>query len=240
MKLGAMSDMNSPIFLAVDVDDLAKVRELVKQTAPFVGGYKLGPRLCLRYGAELISEVANSKPVFVDQKYFDIPTTMESAVRATFEAGASYTTVHAQAGTEALTRLAKLEKELSATRPFKILAVTILTSFKQEGLPPNSNSLPIKEQVSALAIAAFTCGISGIVCSPEEVDAVRNLNKSAFIVVPGIRMDSVKGDDQNRIAGPAETLRRGASALVVGRPIVEAQDPATAAKKFFEDCQRAR
>lgn len=224
--------LQNPIFLALDVDDLAQVRHLAKSTAPYVGGFKVGPRLCLRYGPALIGELAQLRPVFVDNKYFDIPNTMASAVQATFEAGASFTTVHAQAGEEALTRLAALEGELNKTRPFKILAVTILTSFAQSGLPVVSQKMPIPQQVEALGDLTVQSGLSGLVCSAEEVAALRQRLPNTFLVVPGIRLPGQERGDQNRVADPAHALRVGASALVVGRPIVEAADPARMAEQF--------
>lgn len=231
-----MNRLNPPYFLALDVDDVQQARRLVDKVAPHIGGIKLGPRLCFRYGAELIGEFAKTKPVFVDCKFFDIPNTMESSVRTAFAAGASFTTVHAQAGAEALKRLAQVEKELNQERPFKILAVTILTSFTQAGLPPNSQAMAMGEQVSQLATLALKSGLSGLVCSPEEVQMLRQQDKDAFLVVPGIRLEKVQGDDQARVSGPAQALRQGASALVIGRPILEAPDPAAAAELFQKAC----
>ncbi len=95
------------------------------------GGFKLGPRLLLKYGQSLIQEIAQYAPVFVDCKFFDITSTTMAAVRSSFEAGASVVTVHALNGKECLQALAKLEKELNQIRPFKILCVTILTSWSQ-------------------------------------------------------------------------------------------------------------
>jgi hypothetical protein len=126
MKLNQSSEpMRNPIIAALDVDSRDQALKLADDLADVVGGFKVGPRLCLRYGQDLVKEVAARAPVFVDNKHFDIPSTMEAAVRASFEAGASLVTVHALSGREALTKMATLEKELSQKRPFKILAVTI-------------------------------------------------------------------------------------------------------------------
>ena len=144
------ASLSNPIFLAVDVDTAEKALELVRETRAFVGGFKIGPRLCLRYGESLLKEISRHGNMFIDNKYFDIPNTMESAVRASFDMGASFCTVHAQAGREALTQLAKLEEEFCQTRPFRILAVTVLTSFKQDGLPL-THKTPIAEQTQTLA-----------------------------------------------------------------------------------------
>jgi len=230
--------LSNPIFVALDVDTPEIALELVRQTRAFVGGFKVGPRLSLRYGEPFLKEVARHGNMFVDNKYFDIPNTMLSAVRASFEVGASYCTVHAQAGREALERLAELEVELNRVRPFRILAVTILTSFRQDTLAPNSQSLPIADQAVMLAQSAFDCGLTGLVCSPEEVAHLRQRFPDAFLVTPGIRMSHEDVGDQRRVADPCSTLRRGASALVVGRPICESLEPARAAKIYYEEIQK--
>lgn len=225
--------------MAVDLDDADRAMELVRQTRAFVGGFKIGPRLALRYGEPFLKEVARHGAMFVDNKYFDIPNTMESAVRASFEAGASFCTVHAQAGSEALSLLAKLEVELCQIRPFRILAVTVLTSFKQDSLPPLVKAIPIAEQAVALAQLVIDSGLTGLVCSPEEVETLRRLFPQAYLVTPGVRLSGEDRGDQKRVSDPITALKRGASALVVGRPIYESLDPAQAAKHYYEEIQKA-
>ena len=112
---------NNPLMLALDVDQAEVAVEFAKRLDGKLGAIKIGPRLVLRYGADLISKLATFAPVFVDNKYLDIPNTMEAAVRASFDAGATFTTIHAWAGPEALARLSKVEAELNSKRPFKIL-----------------------------------------------------------------------------------------------------------------------
>ena len=192
--------MSNPIFVALDVDTAEEALDLVRQTRAFVGGFKVGPRLSMRYGETLLKEVARHGNMFIDSKFFDIPSTMESAVRAAFELGASYCTIHAQAGREALSRLAAVEAELSRTRPFRLLAVTVLTSFRQDTLSPVSQKMPIAEQTLALARLTIDCGLSGLVCSPDEVEVLRRNFPAAFLVTPGVRMSHEDRGDQNRVS----------------------------------------
>ena len=170
--------------------------------------------------------------VFVDNKYHDIPSTVLAAVRATFESGASFATVHAGNGREALGELAKLEKELSAERPFKILSVTALTSFSDSTVPSNWAKQLMLTHVEQLAQDSYSAGISGLVCSPEEVSNLRKKYPDSYLVTPGIRMPTDAKGDQSRVMSPREALLAGSSALVIGRPIVEAADPSDAAKKI--------
>ncbi|MCM2282233.1 MAG: orotidine-5'-phosphate decarboxylase [Bdellovibrionaceae bacterium] len=227
--------LENPIIVALDVDSLARCRELAGVLAGKVGAFKVGPRLCVRYGADLVRELAAHAPVFVDNKYLDIPNTMESAIRATFEAGATFATVHAWAGPEALKRLAAVEAELSAQRPFQILVVTVLTSYSADTLPPHVRAVPISTQVRELADMSVSCGLQGLVCSPEEVADLRRSHPSAFLVTPGIRLPSDDKGDQKRIMGPREARELGASALVIGRPIVDAQEPVAAVERVLAD-----
>lgn len=233
------SRMTNPIFVALDVDTAEAAIDLVKQTRAFVGGFKVGPRLCLRYGETLLKEIARHGNMFVDNKYFDIPNTMEAAVRASFAVGASYCTIHAQSGREAMSRLAAVESELSKQRPFRILAVTVLTSFRQDSLPAVTQNMPIAEQTLSLAQLTIDSGLSGLVCSPEEVESLRQRFPQAFLVTPGVRLSHEEKGDQTRVADPCTALRRGASALVVGRPIYESLEPAQAAKIYYEEIQKA-
>ncbi len=236
--------MANPVIAALDVDSMDECLRIAylltsKNGAPKIGALKVGPRLCIRYGASLIQRLSEMAPVFVDNKYFDIPSTMESAIRATFEAGATLATVHAGAGPEALCRLAKVEAELNQIRPFKILAVTILTSFSQETLPANANALSISDQVERLARSVAENGLTGLVCSSHEAALLRKSLPSSFLVTPGVRMPGDAPGDQKRIDTPADALRKGATALVVGRPIIESSDPVAALIKILSSIQEA-
>lgn len=220
-----MMQLRSPVMLALDVDDFSKGLALVRSLGSDLGAVKVGPRLLIKKGAEIVQELAKHCPVFVDNKYYDIPNTMESAVRATFEAGATFVTVHASAGPEALARMASLQSEFRKQRPFQILCVTILTSFTAQGLPTGLRGQPIDTLVQGLAKDVLASGCDGLVCSPHEVKSLRGLSASAFLVTPGVRMEAVPGDDQARVMTPAQALHEGASALVIGRPLLQAADP---------------
>lgn len=238
MSQAPRAALTNPIFVALDLDNAQQAMDLVRQTRAFVGGFKIGPRLCLRYGESLLKELSRHGNIFIDCKFFDIPNTMESSVRASFELGASYCTVHAQAGREALSRLAEVEEELCRIRPFRILAVTVLTSFRQDTLPSVTQGMPIDDQTVALARLSVDCGLSGLVCSPEEVGRLRQLFPDSYLVTPGVRLSHEEKGDQKRVSDPRTALQRGASALVVGRPIYESLEPALAAKTYYEEIQK--
>ena len=223
--------LNNPLIVALDVDEEVKARQLASDLTEIAGGFKLGPRLLLKTGSRLVRDLAEKAPVFMDCKFFDIPSTMESAVRSCFDAGATLVTVHTLAGKEALDRLAKLERDLHSIRPFKILCVTVLTSWSEESKPKMFTGRKISEDVRDLSQMVVDSGLSGIVCSPEELDLFPAGN-SLFKVTPGIRFSLQDRADQKRVMGPKEAMEKGATALVVGRPILEAANPVEAALDF--------
>ena len=225
-----LSPLKNPLIVALDVDSDIEALRLADDLHELAGGFKLGPRLIHRYGQSLNLKIAERAPLFVDCKFFDIPSTMEAAVQAAFDSGASLVTVHAMAGAEALQKLATLEKKLSVQRPFRILCVTILTSWSEQSLPPVLIQQPIAKHVEQLASLVQNAGLAGVVCSPEELPLLKN--KGLYLVTPGIRFDSGDQgdkDDQKRTMTPFAAMQAGASALVVGRPIIQAADPKAAA-----------
>ncbi len=234
MKKNSLDDrfgpLKNPLIIALDVDSDQQALKLANNLSEFAGGYKLGPRLLHRYGPTLSEKIAKIAPVFVDCKFFDIPSTMEAAVQACFDSGASLVTVHALAGIEALTRLAELENKLNQERSFRILCVTILTSWNEQSFPANFKVLPVDQHVQNLVDLVQASGLSGVVCSPEELDLF--LGKNLYLVTPGIRLEKNSKNDQKRTKTPFEAMKAGASALVVGRPIIEAADPWKAAMEI--------
>ena len=222
--------LKNPIIVALDIDNADAAYKLAEEIGEIVGGIKVGPRLVMREGQSLITKLAKFAPVFVDMKHFDIPSTMLSGIQASFDAGATLVTIHALAGKEALMECANLEAKLNQQRPFKILAVTILTSWSNETLPSNLQKKSVSEHVLELAGAAEEAGLSGLVCSGHELDLLTS--KKLYKVVPGIRMDLEERQDQKRVMDPKEALKKGASALVVGRPILHAMSPKEAAMDY--------
>lgn len=231
-----MNFLKNPVILALDVDSKEEALKILNHVGDLVGAVKLGPRLIYRYGADFITEVAGLSPVFVDNKYFDIPSTMLAAVRASFEAGATLVTVHALAGSTAMTELYKLEKELNQIHPFKILAVTILTSWEQSSMPANFHTWPLEDHVKSLAQEVHNSGLSGLVCSGHELEFLNY--PDMFKVTPGIRLDvdNIQYEDQKRVMTPNQAIKAGASALVIGRPIIQAQNPREIILKILESC----
>ncbi|MDZ4677616.1 MAG: orotidine-5'-phosphate decarboxylase [Oligoflexia bacterium] len=230
--------MNNPIIVALDLDDVEKARKLTEKLAPYVGGFKFGPRLTLRCERSFLKELSSQAILFIDHKFFDIPSTTVANVKVAAELGAHWVTVHALNGPHCLQELAALEIEIRKTKKdFRILAVTVLTSFSKETLPPIWKDQSISQSVIDLAKSVHQQGLHSLVCSAEEIEVLKKQNQDTFLVVPGIRPEGSASNDQNRMATPIQALKRGASALVIGRPIIDDKDPIEAAKRIFESIQ---
>lgn len=233
-----MKILKNPLILALDVDSKDEAMKTLDQVGDLVGAVKLGPRLVYRYGAEFVTKIAEISPVFIDNKYFDISSTMLAAVRASFDAGATLVTVHALAGPAALKELSKLEFELNQIRPFKILAVTILTSLDQSSMPASFNSWPIERHVKSLAQEVYDSGLRGLVCSGHELEYLNY--PDLFKVTPGIRPATDQAaplsEEQKRVMSPGQALKAGASALVIGRPILKAPNAREKVTEILESC----
>ncbi len=175
--------------------------------------------------------------VFLDLKLHDIPNTVAGAVRSVTGTGASLLTIHASGGERMMQAAAEAAQQAGAPR---LLAVTVLTSMEGADLNGVGVLATPGDQVMRLARLAQLSGITGMVCSPQEVCSLRAaLAPETMLVVPGIRSSGDTVGDQRRVATPASAIRDGASLLVVGRPITQAADPAAAAAAILREIDAA-
>lgn len=220
--------MSSPLFVALDTPSLDKARALALAVCPHVGGLKLGLEFFSANGPAGVRELTGlGLPVFLDLKLHDIPNTVGKAVASLAPLAPAVLTVHA-AGGEAMLAAARA----AAPPSCKVVAVTLLTSLDDADLADIGVSSSSAEQVARLADLTRRSGCDGVVCSGAEVAAAREAWPEGFFVVPGLRPAGSDLGDQKRVLTPAEALARGASLLVVGRPITAASDPAEAARSI--------
>jgi len=221
----------NPIICAIDTLDIPKAKALVAQIKPHVGAIKLGLEFFTANGIKGVQEVAGDMPLFLDLKFHDIPNTVAGAIRATVGINAFLLTVHA-AGGFAMLKAAKDAAEALPNKP-QVVAVTVLTSLDTRDMAQIGYQPDTGEQALHLAKLAQNAGVDGIVCSPHEVANIRAQWKDAALVVPGIRPAGSDSGDQKRVLTPKEALEKGASYLVIGRPITEAPSPAEAASHIL-------
>ncbi len=201
--------------------------------------FKVGLELYLAEGNSIVAELRRRGfSVFLDLKLHDIPNTVASAVRCAADLGVSMLTVHAAGGPAMLKAAAEAAKPNSDS--LVLLGVTVLTSMNAAELSATGVNSEPAEQVERLAKMALASGIPGFVASAEEVVSLRReLGNRAILVIPGIRPSGEAIGDQRRVATPADAISRGASYLVVGRPITRAADPGAAARSILEEMEAA-
>ena len=217
-----------PIFVAMDTRDVHRAAAIARDVCGIAGGMKLGLEFFLANGHEGVIRVAAHRiPIFLDLKLHDIPNTVAKAVESIAPLAPAILTVHAAGGREMMAAA-----KASAPAGTKVVAVTVLTSLDATDLAKTGVTGSPADQVKRLAELAVEAGIDGIVCSGEEVAAVRDLWPEGFFVVPGVRPEGAEVADQKRVVTPFDALNDGASVLVIGRPITAAADPGQAIREI--------
>lgn len=218
--------MTSRIFVALDTPDLARAKAIGTRVRHHVGGLKLGLEFFAAHGQPGVREMAAlGLPIFLDLKLHDIPNTVAKAVQALGALKPAILTVHASGGRAMLE-----DAKAAAPHGTKVVAVTMLTSLDAADLAATGVSGDAHDQVLRLTDLACEAGVDGIVCSGAEVAAARARWPRGFLVVPGVRPAGDAAADQKRVVTPREATDAGASILVVGRPITQADDPDAAAR----------
>lgn len=223
------------LIVALDVATAQEARQIVAATAESVSTYKVGKQLFTAAGPDLVRELVGAgKRVFLDLKFHDIPNTVASAVRSASALGVAMLTVHASGGSKMLKAAA--EAAAQAKNPPLVLAVTVLTSMSDDDLHEIGVTGRTLDQVLRLAALARNAGCPGVVASAHEARELRRELGSGFaIVTPGVRPKGVSAGDQARVVTPADAICAGATHIVVGRPITQAQDPARAAAQILQE-----
>jgi orotidine-5'-phosphate decarboxylase len=233
-----MNDARSKLIVALDLPDRSSALESVERLSGHVGFFKIGLELFTREGPRLVEEIRDrGEKVFLDLKLHDIPNTVRGAVRSACRLGVQMLTVHASGG-PAMLSAASQETQSSASSPL-LLAVTALTSLSEAEINAMGIAGSVEQWVDRLAAMAQNSGIPGLVASSKELSLLRSRFGSTLqFVIPGIRPAGAALQDQSRTATPGEAIRGGANYIVVGRPILQAHDPADAADSIVEEIQK--
>lgn len=219
------------LIVALDVDSKDEARRIVDELDDVTSFFKIGLRLQFGGGIELARELAREgKKVFLDSKLFDIEETIVTAVEQVVKMGVTFLTVH---GDEQVVRAAVKGKNGSA---LKILAVTLLTSLDDSDLKEMGYPFDTKEYVRRRTKFAMRAQCDGVISSGKDIGEIREISDSKLLIVtPGIRPMGDSAFDQKRIATPGQAIRAGADHLVVGRPILRAQNRRDKAKRIIDE-----
>lgn len=230
------------LIVALDVSTMDDMKEIVTSLGDAVSFYKVGMELFYAEGEQTVRFLQEqNKQVFLDLKLHDIPNTVAHGVSSLTRLGANLITMHGQGGPvmmKAAVQAARETAEQLGVERAKLLAITVLTSFDDEAWTSTGGQLPISDQVIRLAKLAKDCGMDGVVCSALEAKMIREACGDDFLIVtPGIRPSFAATNDQKRIATPASALQDGASRLVIGRPITQAENPREAVRLIIEEME---
>ncbi len=223
----------APIAVALDAPDIATLSRWVLEVAGVVSTVKVGLEVFCRDGAQAVHAAraaatdAGGVDIFLDLKLHDIPATVRGACLAVATLEPTYLTVHAAGGPE------MIEAAALALPNTQITAVTVLTSLDDSVLEAIGLAGPSQTAAVRLAVLAVDAGARAVVCSPQEVAAIRSvIGDDITLITPGVRPAGSSSDDQRRVATPAQAIADGADLLVIGRPITGAADIGAAAAEI--------
>ena len=230
--------MRNPIIVALDVPTVDLALALAAEVAPAVGAFKIGGELFTSGGPDIVKRIRDTgAAVFLDLKFHDIPNTVAKAVAAAARLDVQMLTVHTCGGLEMMKAAEQSAQQTALqaghTAPL-VLGVTVLTSMDGTALSEVGCGSNVGHQVERLAGLATKAGLRGLVCSPLEITALRQILPTKLqLVTPGIRSSTEKVDDQKRTLSAKEAIQAGANWLVIGRPIYAAENPRAAAESIL-------
>ena len=229
--------MNKKIIVALDLDNISKVLKLVKKLKKEVYAFKIGYEFFYNFGVSGYKKIYNICPrIFLDLKLHDIPNTVQKGLKAISKLKPIFTTIHISGGDD-MQKISIFKNNKNTN----ILGVTVLTSLDKKQTFKYYKENKVDVLVKRFAKYAKNNNLSGLVCSPLEIKIVRReVGNKMILVVPGIRPENKshgKKDDQKRTLTPKEAIDLGADFLVIGRPIIESNNPLEAIKKINQSIQ---
>jgi len=234
-------DKKAEIIVALDYNNINEAIKLVDILGDSVLWYKIGSVLFTKEGPESVNILKKmGKKVFLDLKFHDIPNTVSGAVENCVELGVEMFTLHASGGAKMISVAIQTANKMAAYKkvnPPKAIAVTMLTSFSQNDIYQDFGIYESPENiVKKLVGLVVKAGGLGVVASPKEISMIReNFGNDLLVITPGVRPSWSDSGDQRRVLTPREAVQAGADFLVIGRPIIAAQNPKEAAERIIEE-----
>ncbi|KGQ40969.1 orotidine-5'-phosphate decarboxylase [Gallibacterium anatis] len=230
--------MENKVIVALDYETKKEAMQLVDQIDPSLCRLKVGKEMFTTLGTEFVKELQRrSFDVFLDLKFHDIPNTVARAVRSAADLGVWMVDMHASGGLRMMEAAKKILEPYGKDAPI-LIAITVLTSMEEADLLQIGVNTSPEEHVIRLARLSQRAGLDGVVCSPQEVEILRQRCGNEFkLVTPGIRPEGSQLGDQRRVMTPREAINAGSDYLVIGRPITQAADPVAVLKQINASIQ---
>ena len=224
--------MNTHVIVAIDTSDLILAKATVRRLAQHAFAFKIGHALVLPHGLMAVEELmmAGAQRIFLDMKFHDIPNSVALGVYEAARHGVWMMTLHTSGGDAMMAAAIEAAADANPEIPPVLLGVTVLTSIDQDTLTKQLGvNRDLEEHAISLAKRAVACGLDGVVCSGHEVANIRKaLGPEPVLVTPGIRKSSSETQDQKRVVSGKDALNAGATYLVIGRALSDAEDPEAA------------
>ena len=231
---------DNPIIVALDLPTAERAVAIAQQVSPHVGAFKIGLGLLHGPGPATIDALVRlGLPVFADAKLHDIPSQVRAAAERLGNHGARWVTAHVSGGMDMLQAAVEGLEAGAGGASAGVLGVSVLTSLAKPDLERVGIQRSPGQLVGKMAKVAAAAHCEGLVCSPLELNVVAQAAPGLLRVTPGIRPTNVD-DDQARTTTPRQAIDRGASLLVIRRPITQAPDPAAAAASILSDINSSR
>ncbi len=225
-----------PLFAALDLNTLRDARRTMDMLTGVVDAVKIGPRLYAQGGSQFLREIIDHGfKLFLDLKLHDIPNTVKLAVETLADLGIFCLTLHTDGGRRMMEESVAARDR--AGSEMKLLGITVLTSFDEKEWAEVAPGCTMEAAIRQRAWLCGDCGMDGLVCSPLDLPMVREVTSPSLLkVVPGVRLVA-GGDDQSRVATPADAFRNGADYIVMGRPIYKAPDVRAAVEEIAKSIE---
>lgn len=233
------------LIVSLDVPDIKEAEKLVSLLSCVVDIFKVGIQPFTAYGPQIIRMIQEKgKKVFLDLKYHDIPSIVAKAVKQALKLEVWALTIHTSGGFSMLKDAQRsLKKEafnLHLNKPL-ILGVTVLTSLRERDLNQIGINRKVEKQVKRLAIMSHDAELDGVISSPREIRLIRKYCGENFVIItPGIRPEGTQTNDQKRNFTPLQAIKEGADYIIVGRPIIEADNPLQIASQISEEIKTTK
>ena len=218
------------VFLALDTNNIKSAENLVKLLKNDLAGLKIGKELFSYYGPDIIKKFKKYKlPIFLDLKFHDIPTTVYKAVKAVNSLKVNYLSIHSLGGNNMINAATK------ASNFTKILSVSLLSHHDQKSINDIGIKQPIQNQIKKLILNALKNNVFGLILAPKDLDIARKIKKKIIIFVPGIRGKKNRKDEHKRSLDPLTAIKKGATYIIIGRPITKSKNPKGTLKLINEE-----